>query len=104
MKCKILAILIPVSYTHLDVYKRQEVQHPGVYQLERHANVEKAIKASGGLTKQADISGLNLTMDIEHHGVLVVPSKHRITKISINAATLEAVSYTHLDVYKRQNM
>ena len=66
-----------------------EVQHPGVYQLERHANVEKAIKASGGLTKQADISGLNLTMDIEHHGVLVVPSKHRITKISINAATLE---------------
>lgn len=28
-----------------------EVQHPGVYQLERHANVEKAIKASGGLTK-----------------------------------------------------
>ena len=76
--CKnISAVYIPVSYTHLDVYKRQA---PTPY-----------YKAGEGLIKH------------DYDKVL----KKKITDKSIPirdtySREQESVSYTHLDVYKRQ--
>ena len=66
--------LTPVSYTHLDVYKRQEQDGPFI------------LAQIGRLAAMAKEKGLT---------VLVEPDP------SVSACNA-AVSYTHLDVYKRQ--
>ena len=66
---------VPVSYTHLDVYKRQE-------QL-RVWTKDAAGKDQLATLKQANVGALSLA--------------------SVDTPfDLKAVSYTHLDVYKRQ--
>ena len=72
----------PVSYTHLDVYKRQ--LH---VQLHRHANSIRDL--------------------VEHHvmrhpKVAAIESEIRFQLFVPVWQRREAVSYTHLDVYKRQ--
>ena len=73
---------MPVSYTHLDVYKRQVLVHPAT------SNEEGAL-----LARLA--AGLNCgNLD------------HRIAQQDLSdgaqAQAFATVSYTHLDVYKRQ--
>ena len=68
-----------VSYTHLDVYKRQ-VQDRG---LRLHA-------AGGKLRLHSRDAKMTLT------------AEKAVTFASASAAVLVPVSYTHLDVYKRQ--
>ena len=69
----------PVSYTHLDVYKRQALAHPEdmVNYPKRHGN------------------------DFYHHYKedikLFAEMGFKVFRMSI-----ASVSYTHLDVYKRQ--
>mgnify|MGYP002473265208 FL=1 len=66
-----------------------EVKKPGIYEVAIHASVEEILTLAGGCTKEGDTSNLNLTLDIENHGVIVV-GKHQATKlISINSASLE---------------
>ena len=74
-----------VSYTHLDVYKRQQVPHArqsgkGLFPS-AHGHAQP-----GDLGKSPGHKG----------GFCVVATTHAV------AATGTAVSYTHLDVYKRQ--
>ena len=67
-------ILISVSYTHLDVYKRQ---------------IEKRSLAAAGGT--------------EYRNKLIRTERQRdFMKRSDVARRVHPVSYTHLDVYKRQ--
>ena len=54
------------------VYVCGEVKHPGVYRFSKGERIVSAVKAAGGLTKKASAESIN------------------------------PVSYTHLDVYKRQ--
>ena len=68
------AFCVPVSYTHLDVYKRQEIQ--GVI-----------IVGQGEET--------NVAQELEEYVVTRELQRHF-------ADFFAAVSYTHLDVYKRQ--
>ena len=80
----------PVSYTHLDVYKRQLILRPKVLLLD---------EPLGALDKQ-----LREQMQIE---LKQIQREVGITFIFVTydqeeALTLSAVSYTHLDVYKRQ--
>lgn len=87
------------QYEVIDVSKYQsakksvevkgEVKHPGVYQVQRHASVQEILKIAGGIKQKGDTGSLNLSMDIENHGVIVVPKQKAISKISINAATKE---------------
>lgn len=66
-----------------------EVKKPGIYEVAIHASVEEILTLAGGCTKEGDTSNLNLTLDIENHGVIVV-GKHQAPKlISINSASLE---------------
>ena len=71
MMCK--QKFIPVSYTHLDVYKRQEQQGG----------------RDGEIVHEA---GAFLPADTFQEDAVHLPGKHPV-----------AVSYTHLDVYKRQS-
>ena len=77
----------PVSYTHLDVYKRQ------------------VIKGSGSVSGRRSMSGTEgecgMTIwDTSFKAVFVVAVP--ITLAVYACVYVGAVSYTHLDVYKRQ--
>ena len=67
-----------VSYTHLDVYKRQLLEHAllVVHDDRRSIEVEQALQT-------------------------VVAVDHATVQI-VQVGSRKAVSYTHLDVYKRQ--
>ena len=68
---------MPVSYTHLDVYKRQ---------------------ALGFETVVSDMS----TRKTYEKGQFTIPSDTACYPAKLMHGHIEAVSYTHLDVYKRQ--
>ena len=72
----------PVSYTHLDVYKRQNL-HGG------SASVDELNALDGKKTARQLIESGSGT--VTPYGV-----------VYDNGMKLEPVSYTHLDVYKRQ--
>ena len=75
--------IIPVSYTHLDVYKRQLLYHAYVY-------LEVLILACTIYI----LAPLTLSTNMNEVG-----------NLPINCVFLHShypVSYTHLDVYKRQ--
>ena len=77
--------VIAVSYTHLDVYKRQGDK------------AEKAPFNEQFVGKTS--SELEVTKDANNKVNIQAISGATITS---NAVTVAAVSYTHLDVYKRQ--
>ena len=68
----------PVSYTHLDVYKRQ-------YLL-------------------LGVPGMLAYKMVNTLDSMVGYKNERYRRFGCFAARLDAVSYTHLDVYKRQTM
>ena len=70
----------PVSYTHLDVYKRQ---------------VLTSYSRGEGTNLHGSAFRVLKTIRSGYHG-------NRIECILVAIASVEAVSYTHLDVYKRQ--
>ena len=70
----------PVSYTHLDVYKRQIL--------------EKA--------RTASVTTLNDTLDKVLPNVATNLDTKEMLSVLKDLASYKAVSYTHLDVYKRQ--
>ena len=70
----------PVSYTHLDVYKRQPDQLMRVVLC--YCGIDQVLRETAG----------NFTL-----------LEERISDTAIHRR-LKAVSYTHLDVYKRQRL
>ena len=71
--------LEPVSYTHLDVYKRQD---------------------QGGVAKRADNREIGFVLPV---GTLESLPAH-LRRPGFAGDSFQAVSYTHLDVYKRQTL
>ena len=80
---------MPVSYTHLDVYKRQ---HPNRLSVSKGSPSACAVcwQRSAGLTRMRSFFGACL------------PSHSAICRACFSPRTVSSVSYTHLDVYKRQ--
>lgn len=64
-----------------------EVEHPGVYTVDIHADTGEVLKKAGGLKKGVDVSGINQTQDLSDHSVLVIGKQQEQKKISINSAT-----------------
>lgn len=64
-----------------------EVEDPGVYTVDIHADTGEVLKKAGGLKKGADVSGINQTQDLSDHSVLVIGKQQEQKKISINSAT-----------------
>ena len=98
---------MPVSYTHLDVYKRQA--------LARLCSSKVIIPEEVGCCGFAGDRGFTypelnayalrkLRPQIEAAGVSIGYSNSRTCEIGLttNSGIPYAVSYTHLDVYKRQ--
>jgi len=82
----------PVNLTTTERKTKQievkgEVEHPGVYTVDIHADAGEVLKKAGGLKKGADVSGINQTQDLSDHSVLVVGKQQEQKKISINSAT-----------------
>ena len=82
--------VMPVSYTHLDVYKRQVLGRVATY-----SNHIRTIPFPRSPFGQNGFSFLIFTIPIVSAIVIKKPATMSIDRIS-------TVSYTHLDVYKRQ--
>ena len=96
----------PVSYTHLDVYKRQDVD--GHFELAglRNGTSKLIISYVSYCTQivEVTINGMfeikvELEQDTQQLGEVVVVAD---AKKNTENAIITPVSYTHLDVYKRQ--
>ena len=87
----------PVSYTHLDVYKRQAVSIAYIGMN----NVHDAALASNKVFTLVTVLVIYwLATFISLKGLGWVS---KISKIGATVGTIIPVSYTHLDVYKRQD-
>ena len=77
---------MPVSYTHLDVYKRQGTASPTFFK-------------PGGFKISHIVGNIDLSRNLTDQVSISIGSEARN-----ETYTIIAVSYTHLDVYKRQGM
>ena len=85
---------IPVSYTHLDVYKRQQINML-VSLICGYCNLSERMLIFAGI--------LNQIVTLKYiSNALMKRIKSNYRKIVGFNSGLIAVSYTHLDVYKRQ--
>ena len=53
-----------------------EVAKPDVYWLDEDSIVQDLLTLAGGITNEADISGINRAEKLNNHDVLVVPNKN----------------------------
>ncbi len=69
-----------IVYCYFDI--KGEIKKPGVYKIDCNKRVVDAIKESGGLTKNADTSLINLSKKITDSMVIKIYSKSDIKKYS----------------------
>ena len=67
------------EYILVDI--KGEVQTPGVYKLPVHSRVIDAIEASGGLTKKAVTTYINLSKTLKDENVIIINKKSELKKI-----------------------
>lgn len=68
---------ILVSKYYVDI--KGEVKNPGIYEVSSDARVNDVIKLSGGLTKNADISIINLSKKVTDEMVIKIYSKKEVS-------------------------
>ena len=103
-----------VSYTHLDVYKRQlltqlDSSADGIYKLTGEADsdltqIQSVLQGSGDLLTAASerITDTTAKLDEMEQSGNFSELESLISGDRSSISTFLAVSYTHLDVYKRQ--
>ena len=107
-------ILYPVSYTHLDVYKRQ-LQHVAAekQRQQRHRHVEhgqRRVAQRLGIAHGPQRDGRRRARQgdeqhqkhVEKHGEELGRHAAKQPHFRHRVGIVDPVSYTHLDVYKRQ--
>ena len=102
---KLKKIQIPFSYTHLDVYKRQ-----GHYFVPRYTRVVDTVESKDNINKAYNLISTSKARNemIVDDVITCVARKQTpviLTRFKEHAKLLHdalTVSYTHLDVYKRQ--
>ena len=57
------------------------VKNPGVYELDTNSRVSDAIEISGGLTKEADTSVINLSKNLTDEMVIIIYTKSEISEM-----------------------
>ncbi|MDK2902323.1 MAG: competence protein ComEA [Clostridiales bacterium] len=86
----------------IKVYVSGSVNKPGVYELSDGDRVEAAIQAAGGVSSDADMSGINLAQRLKDEDMIYVPkvgeaassvisrnAQQKDGKIDINSASIE---------------
>ena len=91
---------IAVSYTHLDVYKRQLYISPRCGEPNGEGATGSAGGAAEAIIRSPDCAVWLALLDEAVAGVGARGIHHVIAEIDEHSP--EPVSYTHLDVYKRQ--
>ena len=94
-----LPTLSPVSYTHLDVYKRQVFRRLVVIDAHRYRSRTKTLLS---LCKAALIAAVYAHGQIRPADDLLILGEVASVEKGKICRHLIPVSYTHLDVYKRQ--
>ena len=67
------------------------INNPGVYELDELSRVIDAIEISGGLTKNADTSFLNLSKKLNDESVIIVYTKDEVKKIKDGNTVIEYI-------------
>ena len=92
-----LALLLPVSYTHLDVYKRQVSGTSAASSATRsYPSTQRVLSLIPGRWPLASFGSR------AHIHASRTPKGSRSVLTAYVGCTYRPVSYTHLDVYKRQ--
>lgn len=68
-----------IKYITVDI--KGEVKSPGVYKIEEGKRVVDAINASGGLTKKAVTTYINLSKTLKDENVIIINKKSELKKI-----------------------
>lgn len=68
-----------------------EVNNPGVYELDEGSRVSDAIKASNGLTENADTTLINLSKNLIDEMVIIIYNKYEIEKLKEDLTTTQTV-------------
>ena len=107
-----LSTYISVSYTHLDVYKRQELDLTRQEAVEKFFAEDKpeyvflaAAKVGGIIANQSALADFMYDNMIMEMNVIHAAWKNGCKKLEFLGSSCiypRSVSYTHLDVYKRQ--
>ena len=92
---------ISVSYTHLDVYKRQE-EHKA--KISKATKGRKAWNEGKKMTKEHVLKNMvaHIKYDVDLEFYQQFDDVEKIKCLNRMLTRGRAVSYTHLDVYKRQ--
>ncbi len=69
----------PKKQIKIDI--KGEVKKPGVYELKENDRVSDAIKASGGLTENADTELINLSKNLKDEMVIIIYNKNKIEEL-----------------------
>jgi len=70
-----IELLPPPTPVPIQVDVRGAVKTPGVYALPQESRVQDAIEAAGGLTGDADPSGINLAAPLEDGTLIKIPAR-----------------------------
>jgi competence protein ComEA len=73
--------------TKLLVHVVGAVKHPGVYELEADARVNDAVKAAGGLAKDADTRAVNLARSVADGEQVAIPAEGETPQAEKNASS-----------------
>ena len=93
--CCLLYCYNPVSYTHPDVYKRQAI-NPANFTLFLLAYI------LGNTSPKSKIKKVTKTTSTINFKTGIVMVENSLSSENEKRITIATVSYTHLDVYKRQ--
>lgn len=84
---------LQLEYIYIDI--KGEVRVPGVYKVSNGTRLYQVIEQAGGLTKDADVLGYNLSLVLSDQQVIVIPNKAQEfdydeeSLISISTASLQ---------------
>ena len=67
------------------------VKNPGVYEVEENSRVSDVIKISGGLTKDADTSVINLSKNVVDEMVIIIYTKDEINEMKKGSTSIKYI-------------
>ena len=71
-------LLLALNMMMCDI--KGEIKNPGVYEINENTNINDVIKMAGGLTKNSNVSLINLSKNVKDEMVIYIPNKNEKPK------------------------